>query len=542
MSHVVSVRLVRVLSLWALPYWFAAPAFGWQSNSKNAPRDVTPPLEKRVEQEKSGRELFVRDWSQPDAKPTAGGDGLGPMFNDVSCVACHQIGGIGGAGPKSKNARLLHLTGPHGSPLQSTQSISERLEQARRNVHPDLANGTTTVVLHRQQRGNADDASEYQRWLERRLPRSTGRQTLAATVEGGAQGVGRRLPRSAGSQTPKQSLLKPAIIPTTFHPLEPMPGTYRAERLPVRLTERNTTALFGAGLIDLIPDSAIVEMSERQKKEHAPFISGRVPQTATGGIGRFGWRGQIGSLQEFAMTACAVELGLQVPGHAQTPLVLPSKDDVASVETRRFATGSGAKDDLTQEQCDALTAYVAGLPAPQSARTGSLDRAKSVQRGDRLFDELNCSVCHARNLGSVNGLFSDLLLHDMGPGLSDPAPAMPEIHEQISPGGVSGYFGISVQLVKNVTTNIHQEWRTPPLWGVADSAPYLHDGRAQSLEQAIQMHGGEGQRAAEAFRALKPDQRNDLQNFLQSLTATPDNPQRRGAFGGTGSVAGGGFF
>jgi cytochrome c peroxidase len=81
-----------------------------------------------------------------------------------------------------------------------------------------------------------------------------------------------------------------------------------------------------------------------------------------------------------------------------------------------------------------------------------------------------------------------------------------------------------MELVKNSTTNIHQEWRTPPLWGVAISAPYLHDGRAETLEQAIQWHGGEGQRAAEAFRSLKPDERSDLIQFLQSLSA-PGNDQ-----------------
>ncbi|MCX7422561.1 MAG: hypothetical protein NT013_23875 [Planctomycetia bacterium] len=105
-----------------------------------------------------------------------------------------------------------------------------------------------------------------------------------------------------------------------------------------------------------------------------------------------------------------------------------------------------------------------------------------------------------------------------------------------------------MELVKNSTTNIHQEWRTPPLWGVASSAPYLHDGRAATLEQAIQWHGGEGQRAAEAFRSLKPDERVDLLQFLNSLTA-PGNDQvvmparfERRNVGGNLGGGGGGFF
>ena len=55
-----------------------------------------------------------------------------------------------------------------------------------------------------------------------------------------------------------------------------------------------------------------------------------------------------------------------------------------------------------------------------------------------------------------------------------------------------------------------QEWRTPPLWGVRDSAPYLHDGRAKSLEQAIALHGGEGQLSANRFYRLKPEEQSQV--------------------------------
>lgn len=115
---------------------------------------------------------------------------------------------------------------------------------------------------------------------------------------------------------------------------------------------------------------------------------------------------------------------------------------------------------------------------------------------------------------------------------------------QLGPTAGRAYGGsfLQIELVKNITTKIHQEWRTPPLWGVASSAPYLHDGRAATLEQAIQWHGGEGQRAAEAFRSLKPDERGDLVQFLERLAAPGDSPvirQRGGFMKGEG---GGGFF
>ena len=64
-----------------------------------------------------------------------------------------------------------------------------------------------------------------------------------------------------------------------------------------------------------------------------------------------------------------------------------------------------------------------------------------------------------------------------------------------------------------------REWRTPPLWGVRDSGPYLHDGRAETLEQAIAFHGGEATNSAKQFFMLKPDERAQVITFLKSLVA-----------------------
>ena len=69
------------------------------------------------------------------------------------------------------------------------------------------------------------------------------------------------------------------------------------------------------------------------------------------------------------------------------------------------------------------------------------------------------------------------------------------------------------------------EWRTPPLWGLRESAPYLHDGRAPTIEQAILLHGGEAAASAQRYRGLSPRERGQLERFLLSLTAPP--PPRR---------------
>ena len=104
----------------------------------------------------------------------------------------------------------------------------------------------------------------------------------------------------------------------------------------------------------------------------------------------------------------------------------------------------------------------------------------------------------------VDGIYSDLLLHQMGQELvgggSYGEPPIPD-----SPGG----DGPSPS-----------EWRTPPLWGVADSAPYMHDGRADTLEEAIALHGGQGQRSALHFnQKLNRGEQLQLIAFLKTLRA-----------------------
>ena len=99
-------------------------------------------------------------------------------------------------------------------------------------------------------------------------------------------------------------------------------------------------------------------------------------------------------------------------------------------------------------------------------------------------------------------IFSDLKTHDMGPKLADVAlNGMPESQ----PTDVAGLCITS------------RYFLTRPLWGVADTGPWLHDGRALTLADAVLMHGGEGQAASDAFKALPAPQQQDVVNFLLSL-------------------------
>jgi CxxC motif-containing protein (DUF1111 family) len=128
-----------------------------------------------------------------------------------------------------------------------------------------------------------------------------------------------------------------------------------------------------------------------------------------------------------------------------------------------------------------------------------------IKEGKELFSKVGCADCHIPDMGDVAGIYSDLLLHRMGEELigggsySDPPPVLPDLVSGDGPHA--------------------SEWRTPPLWGVSDSAPYLHDGRAATLEEAIEAHGGQAERSKGEFQKLSAYDKSCVVGFLKSLRA-----------------------
>jgi CxxC motif-containing protein (DUF1111 family) len=106
-------------------------------------------------------------------------------------------------------------------------------------------------------------------------------------------------------------------------------------------------------------------------------------------------------------------------------------------------------------------------------------------------------------VGDVRGLYSDLLLHEMG--------------EDLEGGGNYNDRPLDEPAFDPGTGPSPAEWRTPPLWGVARSAPYLHDGRAPTLEEAIRLHGGQGKESAHRYASLAPNEQYQLIAFLKTL-------------------------
>jgi len=449
------------------------------TRAKNAP---APSDRRRSRADESaevrrGRELFVREWLPMDSR-SHGGDGLGPMYNDSSCVACHNLGAPGGGGPNSKNVDIITAG---RAPRDDREPGPRPVPAGPLGDHPGFREAMS-LVLHR---FGTDPAYEMARltWLGVPAPRTSPFQQEAPPD---------------GQEALELERVR-LSLPSAGNEL-----TVRARRGSldnVIRSQRNPAALFGAGLIDAIPDAAIEAAAGVARTRH-PEIKGRICRLEDRRIGRFGWKAQVGSLEDFVLTACAVELGLEVPGQAQggDPLAPAAK-----------APGL----DLDAADCKALIAFVRDLPAPGRQSPGD---AEALRAGEELFQAVGCAECHVPKLGQVERIYSDLLLHDMGPDTGDTGSYRPFRPGQSRPttetiaGGQQGAPPRSSGASR-------QEWRTPPLWGVRDSGPYLHDGRAETLEQAIALHGGEGRHTALRYFALSPGGRAAVIAFLKSLIA-----------------------
>ncbi|MFW6050060.1 MAG: di-heme oxidoredictase family protein [Myxococcota bacterium] len=238
---------------------------------------------------------------------------------------------------------------------------------------------------------------------------------------------------------------------------------------------RQTPALFGLGLIDRIPEETIRALEDPENEDG---VSGRAHELPDGRLGRFGWKANVPSLEEFTRDAMSNELGMSLP--AQEGLTFgftADDDDVPDPE-------------ISLAELDDLNFFLESLaPPPRTRRVPALEDA-----GEVVFEQVGCADCHVPELETADGtpvpLYSDLLLHDVMP-----------------PGAVGIADGDAG----------HREVRTPPLWGLGRTAPYMHDGRSFTVEDAILRHDTEAAPAREAFLQLTAEDRAALIAFLESL-------------------------
>lgn len=282
------------------------------------------------------------------------------------------------------------------------------------------------------------------------------------------------------------------------------------ERLPtgVAVSLRLPPPVFGVGLIEAIADNTILALADPNDVD-GDGISGRanmvtapdfVPALEPGGgpglhVGRFGRKAQVSSLLQQTVDAYHQDIGITSPFRA-----LENRNPRSSIPVE--AVDLLADPEIPEGTVIAVVHYIRTL-AP--AAPGQMTPTR--EQGNAFFQSIGCAKCHTPTLQTGQHaisalsnkpvqLFSDLLLHDMGPGLADNRPD----------GDASG-----------------SEWRTAPLWGLRlmrqflnGDAFLLHDGRARTVDEAIRLHGGEGQAARDAFIALTPAQRAALLDFVES--------------------------
>ena len=332
-------------------------------------------------------------------------DGIGPIFNDVSCVACHNAGGVGGG--------------------------------SRRTV-----------------------------------------TRFGRTVNG----VFDPLEALGGS------LLQERAINPAVREVVPRQANVVAQRV--------STPIFGAGLIEAIPESEIVLGTLRAKPTGIAGKASVVDDVVSGKkkIGRFGWKAQQATILAFSGDAYLNEMGItnrffpeENAPNGNTAL-LARFDQVADLEDTIDPADGKADVDRLADFMQLLA------PPARLAVTGN-----AVQ-GERLFATMDCASCHTPSMRTGKheiaalseknvGLFSDLLLHDMG-ALGD--------------GIAQGTAGV-------------REMRTAPLWGLRLRPTYLHDGRANSVDAAIRAHEGEGANARNKYNAASAADRAALLAFLNTL-------------------------
>lgn len=414
---------------------------------------------------KLGNALFRKLWVAAPAS-TKASDGLGPLYNARACQDCHLKDGRGHTpeGPDDSRVSMFLRLSVMGGP--SPEGIEDWLATL-----PDPTYGGQLQDLAAP--GHAAEGQMDITWTETPVTLADG--TIVTL------------------RAPTYSFTDPAYGP-------PAKG--------LMLSPRVAPQMIGLGLLEAIPAADILALADPTDTNN-DGISGRpqiVPSVEFGTpmLGRFGLKAGAPTVHEQSAGAFAGDMGLSTPRHPD-----PWGDCTPGQPTCLNAPHGqdpNLRDGLEvdQESLDLVTFYSRNLGVPERRNIDD----PIVLRGKELFHSLNCSGCHTpkhvthrltdqpEQSFQLIWPYTDLLLHDMGPGLADNRPE----------GRATG-----------------SEWRTPPLWGIGLTATvsghtqFLHDGRARSLIEAILWHGGEAQAQRDAVIALPTPDRKALVAFLESL-------------------------
>lgn len=261
---------------------------------------------------------------------------------------------------------------------------------------------------------------------------------------------------------------------------EPVPPAATA------IAARTTPDVLGFGLLDAVPDSAILALADPDDRD-GDGISGRPNRFFDGRLGRFGRKALVPTLRGFNDGAFQIEQGITSPS-------VPAEGTVAG-RPLPAGTDPAADPELQANGLVVTDAFVRLLAPP-----APLKQSREAREGRELFGRIGCAGCHVPALRTGDSpiaalknrevtAYTDLLLHDMGTELADIC------------------FGLATP----------SEFRTEPLMGLRLATQFLHDGRAKTPEQAIELHGGEGGKARDLFGTLPAADRAALVAFLRTL-------------------------
>jgi len=251
-----------------------------------------------------------------------------------------------------------------------------------------------------------------------------------------------------------------------------LPGAAR-EEIPANVVfveERNSPTTLGLGLVQGIRDETILAGEDPDDMDKDD-IAGIAHILDDGSVGKLGWKANVPDLRSFVRDAMGNELGITVPDTGNSFGFTSDSDNAPDPE-------------LSQADLDDLVFFLELLDfAPKRAPT-----TQSLE-GEARFVTIGCAQCHVPTMDGVE-LYSDLLLHDVAP---------------------EGFVGVTAGMA---TSGLY---RTAPLRGLRDTAPYFHDGRSETVDHAIRRHDGEAATIRGDYEDLPQAEREALLAFLDSL-------------------------
>ena len=402
---------------------------------------------------------------------------LGPRFNGVRCEACHNLNGR--SQPQVQGSPAL------------TQSFLTAVSSTESGIVPD-----PTYGMNIQQQAQSATAPNYKVNVQ-------SFQTIVHTMVTGE-------------------------IVELQKPVYQFNGP-----VPVQYSVRQAPQIIGAGLLEAIDESTILEFAQSHDG-----VSGTPnwvidPETGATRLGRFGWKANKASLRDQVAEALMLDMGVTSP-------IYPARECQQNPVSSACKSASQTVSGVTEQDLEAMTHYaeLVGVPAQRKYPSGFATGLRisnehkvnptAIADGAGLFTRVGCAACHVTQMqtgpnhpfqelrNQTIHPYSDLLLHDMGPGLAD---TLTQGQAQPSMWRTQPLWGIGSLAYVQETDAINAGPDLPhdPISLPVSRARYLHDGRARSILEAILWHDGEAQAARLKFEALTPDQRDEVLMFLGSL-------------------------